>query len=175
MDEMLTTMKSWMSMNDTKFQNHEAAIRNLETPLGNLANMIADRPQGSLPSNTERNPREYAKAITLSGTELPEVVNKENELPKEPETKEKDTSSAEPPVATKPEVVPYKPRIPFSRRLQQEKLDKQDGKFLEVFKKLHINIPSAEALAQVPKYVKFLKKLLSNKEKLEDTATIAMN
>lgn len=151
-------MKSWMAVNDTKFQNQEAmiqsqatTIRNLETQMGNLANIMADRAQGTLPSNTEWNPREYAKAITLrSGTELPEVENKDVDQSKESKTKEKapqPTEPVEPPIASKPEVVPYKPRIPFPRRLQQEKLDKQYGKFLEVFKKLHINIPFAEALA----------------------------
>jgi len=50
----------------------------------------------------------------------------------------------------------------------------QFAKFLEVFKKLHINIPFAEALAQMPTYVKFLKDLLSNKRKLEEFETVAL-
>ena len=36
-----------------------------------------------------------------------------------------------------------------------------------MFKKLKINIPFADALAQMPNYVKFIKKIMSNKKKLE--------
>ena len=77
----------------------------------------------------------------------------------------------------RPEVTPYKKRIPYPRRLriQPEQLDKEYSKFLDMFKKLHINIPFAEALAQMPKYVKFLKELLSKKEKMKDVATVSLN
>ena len=37
------------------------------------------------------------------------------------------------------------------------------AKFLEVFKKLQINIPFAEALEQMPSYAKFMKGILSRK------------
>ena len=40
---------------------------------------------------------------------------------------------------------PYAP-VPYPQRLRQNKLDKQFTKFMEVFKKLHINIPFADAL-----------------------------
>ena len=53
------------------------------------------------------------------------------------------------------------PSPPFPKRLQKKKLDKKFEKFLEVFKKLHINIPFAEALEQMPSYVKFMKGILS--------------
>jgi len=44
-----------------------------------------------------------------------------------------------------------------------------------MLKKLHINIPFAEALAQMPKYVKFLKEILRNKSKLEDHEITMLN
>ncbi|EOY19037.1 Uncharacterized protein TCM_043679 [Theobroma cacao] len=47
-------------------------------------------------------------------------------------------------------------------------------KFLEVFKKLHINIPFAEALEQMPSYLKFLKEILTKKRKLEEFETVAL-
>ncbi|XP_075515772.1 uncharacterized protein LOC142550583 [Primulina tabacum] len=56
--------------------------------------------------------------------------------------------------------------------LKKAKLDAQFGKFLKVFKKLHINIPFADALMQTPSYAKFLKDILANKRKLEDHMTI---
>ena len=44
-----------------------------------------------------------------------------------------------------------------------------------MLKKLHINIPFAEALAQMPKYAKFMKVILRNKRKLEDHETVKLN
>ena len=44
-----------------------------------------------------------------------------------------------------------------------------------MFKKLHINIPFAEALAQMPKYAKFMKEIQRNKRKLEDHETVMLN
>ncbi|XP_022866955.1 uncharacterized protein LOC111386723 [Olea europaea var. sylvestris] len=50
-------------------------------------------------------------------------------------------------------------------------MEQQYKKFLEVFKKLHINILLVDALLQMPSYAKFLKDILSNKRKLEDHET----
>ncbi|GJZ63578.1 DNA-directed DNA polymerase [Tanacetum coccineum] len=49
------------------------------------------------------------------------------------------------------------PPVPFPRRLRKEKEEAQQKKFLENLKQLHINLPLIEALAQMPKYAKFLK------------------
>ncbi|GKD58416.1 hypothetical protein Tco_1295925, partial [Tanacetum coccineum] len=67
------------------------------------------------------------------------------------------------------------PPIPFPRRLRKEKVEAQQKKFLENLKQLHINLPFIEALAQMPKYAKFLKGLLTNKARLEEACTITMN
>ncbi|KAL2462345.1 Uncharacterized protein Adt_45765 [Abeliophyllum distichum] len=57
-------------------------------------------------------------------------------------------------------------------KLQKHILDKQFTKFLEVFRKLHINILFADALAQMPSYAKFMNDILSNKRKLKEHETI---
>ena len=59
--------------------------------------------------------------------------------------------------------------IPYPQRLKKNKLDKQFTKFMEVFKKLHINIPFDDALEQMPSYVKFMKDILSYKRRLSDS------
>ncbi|XP_017972503.1 PREDICTED: uncharacterized protein LOC108661129 [Theobroma cacao] len=66
------------------------------------------------------------------------------------------------------------PPPPFPQRLQKQKLDKHFQKFLKVFKKLHMNISFAEALEQMPSYVKFLKNILTKKRKLEDFKIITL-
>ncbi|XP_062086161.1 uncharacterized protein LOC133792268 [Humulus lupulus] len=75
---------------------------------------------------------------------------------------------------TSPVSIEHHVRIPYPQRLRKKNLDKQFAKFLEVFKKLHINIPFAEALEQMPSYVKFMKDILSNKRKMGDYETVAL-
>ncbi|GJV45529.1 DNA-directed DNA polymerase [Tanacetum coccineum] len=65
--------------------------------------------------------------------------------------------------------------VPFPRRLRKEKEEAQQKKFLKNLKQLHINLPFIEALAQMPKYAKFRKGLLTNKARLEKACTIIMN
>ena len=54
--------------------------------------------------------------------------------------------------------------IPFPQRFQKKKIDSQFAKFLEIFKKIHINILFADALEQMPNYAKFMKDVMSRKK-----------
>ena len=65
-------------------------------------------------------------------------------------------------------LVKEKPFAPYPQRLRNNRLDNQFDKFMEIFIKLHINIPFSEALEQMPGYVKFMKDILSKKRKLGD-------
>ena len=94
----------------------EASLRNLENQVGQLANNLSRRPQGSLSSNTKKNSREEVNAVTLrNGKELDEVekeprkvVDKGKKVMEET-PKENDTESSKP----APEVKAYKPKVPF--------------------------------------------------------------
>ena len=44
-----------------------------------------------------------------------------------------------------------------------------------MFKKLEINIPFAEALAQMPNYAKFMKDIINKKRKLDDCGTVNLS
>ncbi|GJS52914.1 putative nucleotidyltransferase, ribonuclease H [Tanacetum coccineum] len=68
-----------------------------------------------------------------------------------------------------------KPPVALPRRLRKEKEEAQQKKFLENLKQLYINFPFIEALAQMPKYAKFLKGLLTNKARLEEACKITIN
>ncbi|XP_056169335.1 uncharacterized protein LOC130138641 [Syzygium oleosum] len=173
LEEMVTklaqTTQDFIKSADVRFQNQEASIRNLEKQVGQLANHLSERPYGTLPSNTEKNPVENAKAITLRS-------GKEDVTPGA-DAPEIEPSKANPPRSKlfPDNPKPYMPLVPYPERLQQHKIDKQLSKFLDVFKKLHINIPFAYALAQMPSYAKFLKEILANKRKLEDYETVKLN
>ncbi|XP_070004729.1 uncharacterized protein [Nicotiana sylvestris] len=65
--------------------------------------------------------------------------------------------------------------LPFPYKKRREKLDKQFGNFLAVLKKIHISPSFTEVLFQMPAYDKFLKKLLSNKQKLEEASVVKIN
>ncbi|XP_052204333.1 uncharacterized protein LOC127809523 [Diospyros lotus] len=167
-----------------RFEKLEAKVdqmasfnRNLEVQLGQISNAINSRDQGKLPSKTEVNPRDEVKVVTLrSAKQLGEVssehvigdVGKKNNVEISYENEQNEMPPLTPPVK------PYVPPIPFPQRLKQNKVDKQFEKFLKVFKQLRINIPFADALAQIPAYAKFLKEIMSNKRKLEDYKTIAL-
>src|SRR5438045_2964429 len=58
-----------LESNDMFMKNQSASIKNLEMQMGQIHNLLANRQQGTLPSDTEKNPREQVNAITLrSGT-----------------------------------------------------------------------------------------------------------
>ena len=69
----------------------------------------------------------------------------------------------------------YQPRIPYPARLKKDQMDAQFGKFLNIFKQLKINLLFVEAMLQMPKYAKYLKDLLSNKRKLEESGQVILN
>ena len=67
--------KANMQHQATQLNNQAVQLRNLEVQMGQMANLLTERQQGSLPSNSEVNPRlegnEHVKAVTLrSGREL---------------------------------------------------------------------------------------------------------
>ena len=116
--------------------------RNLDMQIGQLAEAINSRSQGSLPSKIEVNPKEHCKAIKLrSGKHLGKIIDEEDvvdeeEVPKpafEEQVEEK-SNEAETEHKRPPPIKPYVPPIPFPQRLQKNKLDKQFEKFLEVFR-----------------------------------------
>ena len=153
-----------------------------------MATLLTERQHRSLPSNSEVNPRqegnEHVKAITLrSGRDLtipgqPLVIGEveteeviqtsqndkiEREQPQEKNSVEEETEAKDLLTTIEPTAL-----ILYPQRLKKNKLDKQFTKFMEVFKKLHINIPFADALEQMPNYVKFMKDILSKKRTLSD-------
>ena len=63
--------------------------------------------------------------------------------------------------------------LPFPRRNHKATVDEQFGKFVEVIKKLYVNIPLLEAM-QVPTYAKYLKDILNNKRPIPSTEVLKL-
>ncbi|GJY49170.1 reverse transcriptase domain-containing protein [Tanacetum coccineum] len=153
------------------------------------------RSPGSLPSNTQPNPKghnskayqppqsrnEHVNAVfTRSGKSYNPPVNSNDQKTNSENTINFDDSDEEEEEPTpqlkiqNPEPVkettlpkPYKPKIPYPRRLRKEKMEAQYGKFLDVIRAVRINVPLIDVLAGMPNYGKFLKELISNKHKIE--------
>ena len=59
--------------------------------------------------------------------------------------------------------------------MKKSKTDDQFAKFLNMFKKIEINIPFVEALTQMPHYAKFMKDILSKKRKFDEEEVVSMS
>ncbi|XP_004289461.1 PREDICTED: uncharacterized protein LOC101311229 [Fragaria vesca subsp. vesca] len=69
----------------------------------------------------------------------------------------------------------YVPPIPYPQHLKKKKNDKHMMDILEMFKKVHINIPLLDAISQIPTYAKFLKELCTNKRKFEEHEKVMLS
>ncbi|XP_061356628.1 uncharacterized protein LOC133301054 [Gastrolobium bilobum] len=65
-------------------------------------------------------------------------------------------------------------KVSYPQRLKHEIQKQHYVRFLDIFKKLSINIPFAKALENMPHYAKFMKDLLSKKRRLKDGETVAL-
>ncbi|XP_022867771.1 uncharacterized protein LOC111387446 [Olea europaea var. sylvestris] len=63
--------------------------------------------------------------------------------------------------------------IPFPQGLKKNKQGINYENFLDILKKLQINIPFIDAILQIPNYAKFLKEMLTKKRKLSEFETVA--
>ena len=148
-----------------------------------MASRMNEGQQGTFPSSSEMNSRGYRKehckdTILRSGKTMESYVQVgDNE-----QEREKAKNSLEESIEIEPTkneiVAPSKedtPRIPYPQRLKKNKLDDKFTKFLEVFKKRHVNIPFVNALEKMPRYVKFMKDILSKKRKSGEYETVALS
>ncbi|KAL4323329.1 hypothetical protein GQ457_11G021570 [Hibiscus cannabinus] len=176
-------------------KSQEAALKSLETQVGQFAQMLSARPQGNLPNNTEvarGTGHEQCKVITTrSGVKATNetIQDEENESPKVTETDLYGTSTQEDAVASpnvaatsshnaKSDEVSKGKEIhlppPFPQRLRKQKYEYQFKKFLDILKQVHINLPLVEAIEQMPNYAKFLKDMVSKRTRLSEFETVAV-
>ncbi|XP_016199708.1 uncharacterized protein LOC107640720 [Arachis ipaensis] len=158
-------MEKMMKHQEMTSKNYEASMRNLE------------RSRRTLVKDKETDKKAIENDKTISKKD--EASNKE----KDKQEKEKEETQApkkgkqaieEQSQASKKGEKSCTPAIPYRQRLQKEIKDQQFPKFQEVFKKLDINIPLAEALEQMPLYAKFLKELINKKKSCHEKETIIL-
>ncbi|CAN6707333.1 unnamed protein product [Malus baccata var. baccata] len=137
-------------------QNQDKRVDQLEKQIGQIAEFVGKfRDPGQLPSSTIPNPRggfESAKAITLrsgkevgAGSSLKTGHNEDEILQMEEEE---------------------------SNRFLQSKNEEEEKDVLETFRKVHVNIPLLDAIKQIPKYAKCLKKLCTTKKRTREKEVV---
>ncbi|XP_050222386.1 uncharacterized protein LOC126672479 [Mercurialis annua] len=76
------------------------------------------------------------------------------------------------PYVRPPPPPPFVPKIPFPSWLRKVPDNAKFHKFLEIFKKLQINLSLVDALREIPQYAKFLKDIITKKRSWDNGATI---
>ena len=185
-EEQNETIKNLTSEVASQFASQASQIsqlfahgKMLENQITSQASTSNFRQPGKLPSQPE-NPREQVNAIMLrSGKQLPEVgiEKEEEEVAKDVHKEERQTKEYIEEKESKKEEVPknFTLPLPFPQRQQRTRNDKHFGKFLKAFQQLKLNIPILNVINTMPAYAKFLKDIISHKQKWEDHETILIN
>ena len=169
--------------------NTNASLKNLDTQVEQLALVMQNQPKDAFPSDTRKNLKDCMTITLRSGKDLKErrVERKDIKEKKHAEIgeefKQHSSETAEEDKIEKmqqerkmekgnlrkmEEVKAYNPQVPFPQRLQKANLEEYFSKFLNMFKKIDINIPFSEALIKMPHYEKFMKEILSRKRKIAE-------
>ncbi|XP_070036691.1 uncharacterized protein [Nicotiana tomentosiformis] len=120
------------------------SLRNMERQVGHIEKILFETVLGTLPTDTKKNPKETMNV--KKGLMKTEKKKKEEKAKREEHKESK-----------------HMPALPFPKKLCREKLDKQFEKFLDMLKKIHVNLPFTEVLSQMPANAKFLKDILTKK------------
>ncbi|GAU47732.1 hypothetical protein TSUD_386910 [Trifolium subterraneum] len=65
--------------------------------------------------------------------------------------------------------------LPYPHAPTKKDKERQYARFLDIFKRLQINIPFSEALEQMPTYAKFMKEILTKKRRITNEETIHLD
>ena len=173
--------------------NTGASLKNIETQVGQLAMNMENQNKGTFPSDTQKNPKDCMAIQLRSGKEVSSNSRKEKKEKTDEEEEEtgrgeeknmseKTTDAEKQKLTEQPEksfklelkanVQAYTSVMPFPQRLQKARREEQFSKFLEIFRKIEINIPSIEAINQMLNYAKFLKKILIKKKKIAEEGIV---
>ncbi|XP_073017896.1 uncharacterized protein [Primulina eburnea] len=163
----MARIESRLDNMETHMGNMGATMKSLETQIGQLVNALKDQNRGQFPSNMEVNPLEQCKVVTLSsGKEIgiPEPAEESVEILVE-EDGGKVVSVEKEKLEEPKRVLEQQPlpevNLPYPQRFKKKGLDDQFAMFLEIFNKIHVNIPFADALEQMPNYAKFIKNVMT--------------
>ncbi|KAK7395179.1 hypothetical protein VNO78_15726 [Psophocarpus tetragonolobus] len=184
------TLEKFIQASITNQKNTEASIINLETQVGQLAKQLSDQQAGHFLANTQTNPKEHCKSITTRSGKIvgrgirDNLVVEEEVLERKENKKEKNECKGEEEKNKSEYVnkreeknrnkekkrekgekqVPQLKNLPYPQNPSKKDKERQFARFMDIFKRLQINIPFVEAMEQMPTYAKFMKDLLTKKK-----------
>ncbi|KAM2549399.1 hypothetical protein TB1_013766 [Malus domestica] len=94
----------------------------------------------------------------------------EQSLPQPPRLSNSANKGKEGIIQVNSNVIP--PDVPFPSRFLQAKNEEEEQDVLETFRKVHVNIPLLDAIKQIPKYAKFLKKLCTTRKRIREKEVV---
>lgn len=65
--------------------------------------------------------------------------------------------------------------LPYSHAPTKMEQERKHTRFLNIFRRLQVNIPLAEALEHMPTYIKFMKEILTKKQRIMDEEIIQVD
>ena len=160
-EQKLSDLEVFKSDTQIFQKNISASLKNLETQVGQLALNMQTHNKGAFPSDTQKNPKDCMEIQLRSGKEVGDSSRKERkegieeeqeETGKEEEknmseniTEARKQAQTEQPERSceqkhKEKAQVYTPAVPFPQRLQKARREEQFSKFLDIFKKIEINI-----------------------------------
>ncbi|CAN6547555.1 unnamed protein product [Malus baccata var. baccata] len=188
---------------NNRIANQDKEMSDMKKQIGQISEFLGQfREQGKLPSSTIVNPKEgfeTTKAIMLRsvkelGNHLKpskQGLNEDEKMLQEEKQKVRATAREDqllpqPPKASKPsqtnKVSPNSNfsssiplSVPFPSRFRQSKKEENEKDILEIFRKVQVNIPLLDAIKQVPKYAKFLKKLCTTRKRILNKEVVQVN
>ncbi|KAM6553764.1 hypothetical protein CsatB_014526 [Cannabis sativa] len=177
------TLQQFMQTTQQDLHTSSQSMLRLETQIGQLATVVAEREKGTLPSQPIPNPKsqyevstsrpiEEANSISIlrSGKiiEKPDYISQPDakmntDSLKENEKSQPESSHSKDSVEKMSQTLSFIPKASFPQRLIPIKRGSQYGDILEVFKQVNINIPFLDVIKQIPAYSNFLKDLCTAK------------
>jgi len=159
-----------LSKLNTKVDSIATHTKMLETQISQMAQQVATSSQtlGVFPGQTEANPKADVNAISFGGSKLEDTIAKAKDIKGEGVKLlgENATIEGEKPLD--------KLKVPFPLSLAKPNLEVKFNKFVDVLKKICINIPFLKAFSRMPLYSKFLKENFSKKKTIEHNEAIAL-
>ncbi|XP_070005922.1 uncharacterized protein [Nicotiana sylvestris] len=183
-----------------KLAVHDSAIKNIETQLGQLFMALNNRPQGTLPADTNINPKEQnpnqLMAVSLRNgrdldkeqevsqaskestptTPIPLEVDEPSNLTEvvveqgQDEKGKAKNPNREKPANSAQRVIPAS----FPQRLVKQNKEDQYKKFMEMLRQIQLNIPLMDALREMLGYANMMKDLMSRKFDFQDLSTVTL-
>ncbi|XP_019227921.1 PREDICTED: uncharacterized protein LOC109209166 [Nicotiana attenuata] len=147
--------------------------------VGQLANLLSERVPGTLLADTERNKNIIINAVSLrSGHVLKDPIEKQKYELIEGHVKiaeeQKNRNNQEGEVRVDPDDGLKKKGMTITLKKKKDGNSMNDETEENVLKQVHVNLPFTKVLSQMLAYAEFLKEMLSNKHKVDETSVVKL-